>query len=81
MPRRPFISTSDDKVGWLIAHAELWEFLPVDLIDHDEDVWAPLVAIGEQMVQAGLYSAETAVVDRTIAIKGHIRRIRQQRLA
>lgn len=81
MPRKPFISTIDDKVAWLMAHAELWEFLPDDSIDHDEELWAALVAIGEQMVQAGLYSAETAVVDRTIAIKGHLRRIRQQRLA
>lgn len=78
MPRRPFVSTIDDKVAWLIAHADRWEDLPADLISANQDVRAALVAIGEAMVQAGLYSTETGEVDRSISIVGHIQRIRKR---
>lgn len=57
------------RLGWLLAHSELWTGAPSDTQDVDDEGRAILIAIGQQMAQAGLYSKAKNVSERNWGIR------------
>lgn len=57
------------RVNWLCAHRDLWMGLPSDAEDVDDLQRGRLIALGDRMVKAGLYSSRTNVKDRTWGIR------------
>ena len=65
----PLSNTRADRLTWLRARPMLWRDAPSDSQDVDDAGRAILVAIGELMIKAGLYSKTTDVRDRTWGLR------------
>lgn len=57
------------RLGWLLAHPDLWREAPSDSQDVTDAGRALLLALGQQMVDVGLYSPQTEVADRSWGIR------------
>lgn len=65
------------RVAWLDAHPWDLQALPGEFNDVSAEQSARLVAVGELMVAAGLYSVETTVTERNWSIRRLITEIRK----